>query len=97
MMCRIRDSIIHLDPGVKPRDDKFLSSFYSEIFLYRHPGAGRDPLRRRHLCRIRDDIIYLDPGVKHRDDMFLSSFYFVVVFRKKKSVSPRCLTPGPRS
>ena len=62
-------------------------------------------------CRIRDDINYLGPGVKPRDDkkgelcstgpgpqddMFLSSFYFVVVFRKKKSVSSRCLTPGPR-
>ena len=29
--------------GPGPRDDMFLSSFYSEIFLYRHPGAGRDP------------------------------------------------------
>ena len=38
--------------GPGPQDDMFLSSFYFEIFLYRHPGAGRDPLRRRqHLCR----------------------------------------------
>ena len=37
--------------GPGPRDDKFLSSFYFKIFLYRHPGAGRDPLRRRYLCR----------------------------------------------
>ena len=33
--------------GPGPQDDMFLSSFYFEIFLYRHPGAGRDPLRRR--------------------------------------------------
>ena len=50
MMCRIRDSIIYLGPGVKHRDDKFLSSFYSEIvFMFVvclrkerkvcHPGA----------------------------------------------------------
>ena len=91
-LCRIRDDIIYLDPGVKPRDDKFLSFFYSEIFLYRHPGAGRDPLRRRHLCRIRDDIIYLGPVVKPQDDKFLSSFYseivfmFVVCLRKERKV-----------
>ena len=29
--------------GPGPQDDMFLSSFYFEIFLYRHPGAGRDP------------------------------------------------------
>jgi len=22
-----------------------------DSFFYRHPGAGRDPLRRRYLCR----------------------------------------------
>ena len=75
--------------GPGPQDDMFLSFFYSEIFLYRHPDAGRDPLRHRHLCRIRDDIIYLDPGVKPQDDMFLSSFHFVIVFRKKE----KCVTP----
>ena len=50
ILCRIRDSIIYLGPGVKHRDDKFLSSFYSEIvFMFVvclrkerkvcHPGA----------------------------------------------------------
>ena len=50
MWCRIRDDINYLGPGVKHRDDKFLSSFYSEIvFMFVvclrkerkvcHPGA----------------------------------------------------------
>ena len=50
MMCRIRDKFYYLDPGVKPQDDKFLSSFYFEIvFIFVvclrkkrkicHPGA----------------------------------------------------------
>ena len=50
MWCRIRDDINYLGPVVKPRDDKFLSSFYSEIvFMFVvclikerkvcHPGA----------------------------------------------------------
>ena len=57
-----------LGPGVKHRDDKFLSFFILRFFLYRHPGAGRDPLHRRYLCRIRDGINYLGPVVKPRDD-----------------------------
>ena len=45
----------------------FLSSFYFEIFLYRHPGAGRDPLRRRHLCMFLSSFyfeifLYRHPG-----------------------------------
>ena len=69
----LRDDINYLGPVVKPRDDKkrepcstgpgpqddkFLSSFYFKIFLYRHPGAGRDPLRRRYLCRRECDTIF---------------------------------------
>ena len=62
------DKFYYLGPVVKPRDDKFLSFFILRFFLYRHPGAGRDPLHRRYLCRIRDGINYLGPVVKPRDD-----------------------------
>ncbi len=36
-------------------------------------------------------------GPGPQDDMFLSSFYFVVVFRKKKSVSSRGPAPAKTS
>ena len=76
----LRDKFYDLGPVVKPRDDRFLRFFILRFFLYRHPGAGRDPLHRRYLCRIRDGINYLDPGVKHRDDRFLSSFISQLFF-----------------
>ena len=46
----LRDKFYYLGPVVKPRDDKFLRFFILRFFLYRHPGAGRDPLRRAGIC-----------------------------------------------
>ena len=35
-----------------------MTGFFLTFLFCRHPGAGRDPLRRRYLCRIRDGINY---------------------------------------
>ena len=40
MLCRIRDGINYLGPGVKHRDDKFLSSFVLRFFFIVIPAQA---------------------------------------------------------
>ena len=60
MMCRIRDGINYLGPGVKHRDDKFLSFLFCSLFKKKERCVilGLDPrIQVNRAARMRACII----------------------------------------